>query len=103
MAPFHAVRVCKVISGSLKVVESSTAMALGSEYDSQIIKLLALRPMSATALGKQLKVDDGALTVHLINVLLKDGLIRVVDATGSNPVWDLTEKGQERREQLGYP
>lgn len=78
-------------------------MALGSEYDDRIIKLLALSSMTATRLGKELKVDDGALTIHLFNTLAKDGLIEVVDVEGSSPVWALTEAGRERRENLGYP
>jgi predicted ArsR family transcriptional regulator len=83
------------------LVELST-VALGSEHDAQIIKLLALTPMTATRLGKELQVDDGALTIHLFK-LQEDGLVKIVDADGPNPVWDLTEKGRKHREQVGYP
>jgi hypothetical protein len=40
-------------------------MTLGSAYDDQILKLLALTPMTPTRLAKETKVDDGALTIHL--------------------------------------
>jgi hypothetical protein len=50
-------------------------MDLGSRYDAQIIKLLALSPMSATRLGNEINVDDGPL-IHLFNTLAKDGLMR---------------------------
>ncbi len=45
-------------------------MSLGSQYDAEIIKLLALTPQTATRLGRELKVDDGALTIHLFNTLV---------------------------------
>jgi len=78
-------------------------MALGSEYDDKIIKLLALTPMTATRLGRELKLDDGALTLHMFNKLAKDGLVEIVGADGSSPVWGLTDAGREHREDLGYP
>jgi hypothetical protein len=78
-------------------------MDLGSQYDSQIIKLLALTPMTATRLAEEIKVDDGTLALHLNNKLPKDGSIKIVGARGSSPVWGLTEAGQERRKRLGYP
>jgi DNA-binding MarR family transcriptional regulator len=75
-------------------------VTLGSEYNPRIIELLALAPQNTTRLASALKVDDGALTAHLINGLLKDGLIRVCGADGSTPIWELTEEGRKRREQL---
>jgi hypothetical protein len=78
-------------------------MPIGSEHDGEIIKLLALTPQTASRLGRELKVDDGALTIHLHNTLARDGLIEVVGADGSSPVWALTAKGREHRKQLGYP
>jgi hypothetical protein len=78
-------------------------VALGSQYDDKILKLLALTPMSATRLGREQNADDGALTLHLFNNLVKDGLVEIVDAAGPNPVWGLTQKGDERRRQLGSP
>jgi hypothetical protein len=79
-------------------------MALGSEIDGKIVKLLSGSPMTATRLGKELNVDNGALTIHLFNGRLrKEGLIEVVGADGSSPVWGLTDAGREYREGLGYP
>jgi hypothetical protein len=71
-------------------------VAIGAEHDVKIISLLALGPMSTARLAPELKVDEGGLTVHMINNLLaKEKLIRVVGADGSSPVWALTEQGQE--------
>ncbi len=78
-------------------------MPLGRTYDDQIVKLLALTPMTATRLGSELKIDKGSLTIHLFNKVRKEGLIKVVDADGSSPVWALTAEGQKHRERLGYP
>jgi predicted ArsR family transcriptional regulator len=74
-------------------------MDLGSAYDEKIIDLLALKPQSATALAREIKVDDGTLGVHIVNKFAKEGLVEVVGAAGPNPVWGLTEKGREHRER----
>jgi hypothetical protein len=72
-------------------------MALGPEHDDGVLRLLALgTPMTATSLGRELKVDDGALTIRIINHLLRDGLVEIVDAAGPNPVWAITDAGRER-------
>ena len=78
-------------------------MAIGGEYDTKIIKLLGLSEMSTTRLAKELGVDDGGLTRHLINDLVKTGFIEVVDADGSTPVWDLTDEGRRYLDTFGYP
>jgi len=71
-------------------------VSLGPQYDDRVIELLALgNPYSTTRIAKELKVDDGALTLRLLQ-LQKDGLIRICDAAGSTPVWELTEAGRER-------
>jgi hypothetical protein len=59
--------------------------------------------MSATRLGNEINVDGGPLTIHLFHTLAKDGLIEIVGAEGPNPVWGLTDAGQEHRKGLGYP
>lgn len=79
--------------------KSFGTVALGS-YDSKIIELIGLTPQTATRLGKTVKVDDGALTLHLFNNLAKEELIEIVDAAGPNPVWALTEKGRARWEEV---
>ncbi len=35
--------------------------------------------------------------------MAKEGLIEIVGAVGSSPVWGLTDVGRKRRESLGYP
>jgi Mn-dependent DtxR family transcriptional regulator len=76
-------------------------MSLGDRYDNQVIELLALgNALNTTRIARELKVDDGELTLRLLNHLAKDGVIRVCGADGSTPVWELTEAGRERREQL---
>ena len=72
-------------------------VTLGSRYDEEILKVLALTPMTSIQLAKEIKVDSGTLAVHLVNTLGKDELIEVVDAKGSSPVWGITEK---KRKQL---
>jgi predicted ArsR family transcriptional regulator len=72
-------------------------MALGSAYDGEILRLLALTPMTATQLAHELEVDDGALTLHLVNDLLKAGLVKVVGADGPSAKWGLTDKGRQTR------
>jgi hypothetical protein len=74
-------------------------VSLGSQYDGQIIELLALgNALSTTRIARELKVDDGALTMRLF-ALAKEDLIRVCGADGSTPVWEITDAGRVRREK----
>jgi DNA-binding MarR family transcriptional regulator len=76
-------------------------MSLGSRYDSRVIKVLALAGIgrSTTHIARELKVDDGALTIELFR-MAKEGFIEICGADGSTPVWALTDEGRTRSEGL---
>jgi hypothetical protein len=68
-------------------------MSLSSSYDSQVIEALALHQLSTTQIAHAIKVDDGALTVTLFR-MANDRWLEVCDATGSTPIWKLTDEGR---------
>jgi hypothetical protein len=79
---------------------SADGVSLGAQYDDQVIELLALgNQLTTTRIARELKVDDGALTMRLF-ALAKEDLIRVCGADGSTPVWEITDAGRARRARL---
>lgn len=78
-------------------------VALGSQYDDEIVTLLALGRLSTTHIAKQIQVDDGALTIRLWQLAkiatsgnVDAALIQICGADGSTPVWELTDAGRTR-------
>ena len=70
---------------------------LDASDDDRIIDLLAVSQLSTTRLARELRVDDGALTGRLLNVLLPNGTVEVCGADGSTPIWTLTEDARRAR------
>jgi DNA-binding MarR family transcriptional regulator len=76
-------------------------VSLGPTYDDGVIKVLALgsEGRSTTRIARELKVDDGALTIELFR-MAKEGFIEISGAAGSTPIWRLTGEGRARAERL---